>query len=70
MMAGYLEGESARRDSAANLQWTEKDSGDEYDLTYTGASSWGRTGRLAGYACPHCGLIEIRVDPAKLNYLE
>lgn len=63
MAEGDLRGESVRLGSAANLVWTSKATGGEYDLTYAGGFAWSSSPGLPGYVCADCGIVQVRFNP-------
>jgi hypothetical protein len=67
MVAGNISGESSSPWHAGNISWTEEESGQIYDITSAGRWMWSKSGKLGGYACSRCGIIEVRVDPKELN---
>jgi len=63
MAEGYLQGESVRPMSPANLVWFDKGEGWSFNLTSAGRFAWSDSPRLPGFVCEACGLLQVRFEP-------
>jgi len=59
MTPGFISGDSVRLWTPANIDWTDGETGQVFDLTRSGFFAWSRSPKLPGYLCETCGILEI-----------